>query len=267
MVQSREGPRVTPGGLIRPSPLPAGAPTEQEILAGMIGPRPPNKSLTGSRGAVHGQGPMTSNQPNELFATIYRAPFNPEVLKRPEARALQAALSQGHVTVEVLLQHFAHGQMPALQREILLNILKLVQSQGHLGHAQQAAHLPNRGGGLSPLPPDALAILQQQRLSPGLLGGGGGGAGAGGLTVVSPTHNQRIPSPQELQVHTQQVRTFAFLSLYGTIHASVFPDWAIAIWVIFTALCNFWGSHWLNLLQLFGRFLKGSKTFIYQHLE
>ena len=141
MVQSREGPRVTPGGLIRPSPLPAGAPTEQEILAGMIGPRPPNTSLTGSRGAVHGQGPMTSNQPNELFATIYRAPFNPEVLKRPEARALQAALSQGHVTVEVLLQHFAHGQMPALQREILLNILKLVQLQGHLGHAQQAAHL------------------------------------------------------------------------------------------------------------------------------
>jgi hypothetical protein len=54
---------------------------------------------------------------------------------------------------------------------------------------------------LSPLPgADTLAILQQkqQRLSPGLLG-------SGGLTVVSPTPNQRIPSPQELQVHTQQI--------------------------------------------------------------
>jgi len=203
MIQNREGPRVTSGGLIRPSPLPANAPTEQEILAGMIGPRPPNTSLTGNRGGIHGQVPLASNPQNELFAAIYRAPFNPDVLKRPEARALQAALTQGHVTVDILLQHFAHGQMPALQREILLNILKLVQSQGHPGHLPQAAHLANRGGGLSPLtPPDTLAILQQQqqRLSPGLLSGSGGG-----LTVVSPTHNQRIPSPQELQVHTQQV--------------------------------------------------------------
>jgi hypothetical protein len=112
----------------------------------------------------------------------------------------QAALAAGHVTLEILLQHFAHGNMPPLQREILLNILKFAQSQGHLGVNPQG-HLPNRGGGLSPLtPPDTLAILQQQqqRLSPGLIGGGG-------LTVVSPTQNQRIPSPQELQVHTQQV--------------------------------------------------------------
>ena len=93
-----------------------------------------------------------------------------------------------------------------LQREILLNILKFAQSKGqlgpHVGGQAPGSHLPNRGGGLSPLPggPDSLAILQQQqqRLSPGLLG-------SGGLSVVSPTPNQRIPSPQELQVHTQQI--------------------------------------------------------------
>jgi hypothetical protein len=138
---------------------------------------------------------------NDILAAIYHAPFNPEVLHRPEALAVQAALSAGHVTLEVLLQHFTHGQMPQLQREILLNVLKVGQSQGHL--AVSASHLPNRGGGLSPLAPDALSILQQ-RLSPGLVGG---------LTVVSPTHTQRIPSPQELQMHTQQV-------LFWTIHSS-----------------------------------------------
>lgn len=93
-----------------------------------------------------------------------------------------------------------HDSCSLFQREILLNVLKLAQSQGHLGGAGAAPQLHNRGGGLSPHPPDTLALLQQ-RLSPGLLGVGGGG----GLAVVSPTHNQRIPSPQELQAHTQQV--------------------------------------------------------------
>ena len=116
------------------------------------------------------------------------------------------------MTLDILLQHFAHGNMPPLQREILLNILKFAQSQGHLGpHQGQGGHLPNRGGGLSPLtPPDTLAIMQQQhqRLSPGLMGSGGGG-----LTVVSPTSNQRIPSPQELTMHAQQVIGLIFLLL------------------------------------------------------
>ena len=119
MTQTREGPRVTAGGLIRPSPLPANAPTEQEILAGMIGPRPPNTNLTGSRGAMHGVAAtvaMNAGNPQaEILSAIYHAPFNPEVLKRSEARALQAALSAGHVTVDLLLQHFAHAQMPPLQ--------------------------------------------------------------------------------------------------------------------------------------------------------
>jgi hypothetical protein len=204
MFQNRDGSRVTSGGLIRPSPLPANAPTEQEILAGMIGPRPPSSSLTGTRSALHGTAPVPANPHNDILTAIYRAPFNPDVLKRQEAETLRAALASGHVTVDLLLQHFAHAQMPPLQREILLNVLKVLQSQGHLGlSAAQPNQLPSRGGGLSPLPPDTLGLLQQQRLSPGLLG-------SSGLTVVSPTHNQRIPSPQELQVHTQQVIFFHF---------------------------------------------------------
>lgn len=133
---------------------------------------------------------------------VRKAPFGLSVCQNISLK--QAFLRLGHVTLDVLLQHFAHGNMPPLQREILLNILKVAQSQGHLGpHQGQGGHLPNRGGGLSPLtPPDTLAILQQQhqRLSPGLMGSGGGG-----LTVVSPTSNQRIPSPQELTMHAQQV--------------------------------------------------------------
>jgi len=143
MVQNREGPRVNSGGLIRPSPLPANAPTEQEILAGMIGPRPsapPNLAV--NRGGIHGQMSHAASQHSDLLAAIYHAPFNPEVLKRPEARALQNALGAGHVTLEILLQHFAHGTMPPLQREILLNILKFAQSNGHLGHECPAVRLP-----------------------------------------------------------------------------------------------------------------------------
>jgi hypothetical protein len=82
-------------------------------------------------------------------------------------------------------------QMPPLQRDILLNILKIAQSQGHL---------PNHSGGLSPLAPEAVSAAQQKRLSPGFAGGG-----SAGLAVANASQSQRIPSPQELQVHTQQV--------------------------------------------------------------
>ena len=111
--------RITSGGLIRPSPIPANAPTEQEILAGLIGPRPtapPNPALNSNRGMMNRQQPPPQQPPlNHLLTAIYHAPFNPDVLQRPEALALQAALHSGQVTVEILLQQFANGNMPPLQ--------------------------------------------------------------------------------------------------------------------------------------------------------
>jgi hypothetical protein len=114
---ARESAHANPAGhLVRPSPLPANAPTEHEILAGMVGPRSaPANHVAGSR-AVHGQAtnvpppPLPRPPPGDILSAIYRAPFNPEVLKRPEAHSVEAALASGHVTVELLLHHFVHGQ-------------------------------------------------------------------------------------------------------------------------------------------------------------
>ena len=118
--------RIASGGLIRPSPIPANAPTEQEILAGLIGPRPsapPNAALNSNRGMINRQQPPPQQQPlNQLLTAIYHAPFNPDVLQRPEALALQAALQSGQVTLEILLQQFANGNMPPLQ------VLKILQT-------------------------------------------------------------------------------------------------------------------------------------------
>lgn len=74
--------------LIKPSPIPANAPTEQEILAGMIGPKPLAPPMSGNLRHMHQMGLHQLTMP-ELLAAIYNAPFNPEALKRPEAQALQ----------------------------------------------------------------------------------------------------------------------------------------------------------------------------------
>lgn len=74
--------------LIKPSPIPANAPTEQEILAGMIGPKHAASSVSGNLRQLHQLGLHQLSMP-DLLSVIHNAPFNPEVLKRPEAHALQ----------------------------------------------------------------------------------------------------------------------------------------------------------------------------------
>jgi hypothetical protein len=84
--------KVEGRSLIKPSPIPPNAPTEQEILAGMIGPKLTAPALGGGYRQTHPVGLHQLTMP-ELLTAIYNAPFNPEALKRPEAQALQVVYS------------------------------------------------------------------------------------------------------------------------------------------------------------------------------
>jgi translation initiation factor 4E transporter len=137
-----------------------------------------------------------------------------DMLRRPESHALQLAVAEGHVLPASLLQQFTHGNLPNLQREILLQVLKVQQGQGRLPtsmpppppppqqlqapFAQHMAMSPRT----SPLGEQLnLAMMQQQqrRTTPNSL-------------AISPTPGQqRIPSPQELVFHTQQIMQNALI--------------------------------------------------------
>ncbi len=165
-------------------------------------------------------------QPPDLLQLIHHAPHNLDILQRPEAFNLQRALESGDATPGTLLQQFAHGNLPPLQREILLNVLKVLQNRGTL---------PTRfpGGGMHPPPlgisprtsplPDTLSlnILQQRqqqhhhRVSPSVFVQHQAQQQPlkSNNLAVSPTggNQQRIPSPQELVHHAQQIMQNALI--------------------------------------------------------
>merc|ERR1719376_2035685 len=213
-------------------------------------PPPPPQQQSMSRRVGGGSGGGPAFPPNEaqiqrgMLVLIYRAPMNGEILMRPEAQSLQACLDQGNVTPDLLLHQFIHGNLAPFQREILLNVLKVAQNQGKLGPVppmEQQQQQQRRGGGggggnhqqlqptVSPrsspqhqqqaaaaaAAADPFMMLmnqqqqQQQRASPAARVVG---RSSSTLSVSPlPPGQQRVPSPQELMVHTQQIMQNALI--------------------------------------------------------
>ncbi|TRY70753.1 hypothetical protein TCAL_07343, partial [Tigriopus californicus] len=232
--------------VIRPSSVPNNAPTEQEILAGLssagnggvVGPRPPIMRFPN----VPPRLPLTP----DLLHLIHSHPSNPTLLETREAKSLQFALAHGHAKPMQLVSEFAHREFDPHQREVLVAVLKLLQSQGRLPvsmhqlhqQQQQQGHPLPAGGNphvmtrpqptsprSSPHFPDNvnLALLQQQqpphgqqRLSPAMMMQLAAAQQAGrkpaSLSVSpQPAGQQRIPSPQEISLHTQNIMQHALI--------------------------------------------------------
>lgn len=229
--------------VIRPtSSIPNNAPTEQEILAGLasagIGaPRPPIMRFPN----IPPRLPLTP----DLLQLIHSHPSNPSLLETREAKSLQFALAHGHAKPMQLVSEFAHREFDPHQREVLVAVLKLLQNQGRLPinmhqlHQQQQQQQQQQGHPMphviphpqptsprsSPLFPDNvnLALLQQQqpqhgqqRLSPAMMMQLAAAQQAGrkpaSLSVSpQPAGQQRIPSPQEISLHTQNIMQHALI--------------------------------------------------------
>lgn len=203
-----------PHGLIRPAPI---GPSEQELLDMQQQQqqqqfRPPPPAAAALARMMHPMAhmgpppPMPPHQP-DLFQLIAHAPSSNEVLQRPEVRSLNRALASGEVTPGHLLEQFTHGNLPTLQREILLNVLKVQQNKGLLPTRLPMPHHPPPFPppvSRQPPPPNDLHI--SQRISPFE-------AKNSNNLAVSPTPpgQQRVPSPQELQYHAQQIMQNALI--------------------------------------------------------
>ena len=122
--------------VIRPSPIPANAQTEQEILAEMArqqqvrlrmsGPGPVQGN-PGMSMAAHGQGGIQPSR-EDCLIMISRRPFHPEVLKTPEAISLQSAVeATGSQMLDTFLYQFVYGAMEHGRREILLQVRNLLE--------------------------------------------------------------------------------------------------------------------------------------------
>merc|ERR1719319_2090204 len=152
-------------GLVKPAPLPAGippnAPTEQEILEGLMGGRKAN----GHRGPPRPPQSMVSPQ---LSQYLGRMPLNRELLSRPEADHLMMGLNNGTITVDNLVQQLNNTALQQRQRDLLLNVLKLKTM------APPPLTVSSVGGqrGTSPLPDPLQSMLlqpQQANQAPSML--------------------------------------------------------------------------------------------------
>ncbi|KAG5868188.1 hypothetical protein JTB14_030261 [Gonioctena quinquepunctata] len=104
-----------------------------------------------------------------------------ELLNRPEAQAILQGLKRGEITTQHLYQQLSNPALQPRHREMLMTILK-IQGAGY-GPSPRV---------LSPVPPHHMFQQQQQqqlRVSP----------------LPPNAMHQRIPSPRELQVHTQNI--------------------------------------------------------------
>ncbi|KAF7274353.1 hypothetical protein GWI33_012973 [Rhynchophorus ferrugineus] len=125
-----------------------------------------------------------------------------ELLNRPEAQAILQGLKRGEFTTQHLCQQLANPALQHRHRELLVTILKLhghgygpsprVLSPAPMSHhmypQQQQQQQQLR---VSPLPPGAYCVSPIMATSPNHL--------------AVPAMHQRIPSPRELQVHTQNI--------------------------------------------------------------
>ncbi|XP_040580326.1 uncharacterized protein [Lepeophtheirus salmonis] len=155
-------------GLVRPSPIPANAPTENDILLGnnnRYSAQVPQRSRAPpqfQRAAPSMNTPELHQPQNtppsyiyEVLQFIQQAPFNPEILKRSEVLALQSGLARGDVSHSMLIQQFAFGSLSALRKQVILNVLKVEQISGNLVVSQPQAPPP---------PPPPAQIPPQQMM-------------------------------------------------------------------------------------------------------
>ncbi|XP_077288125.1 uncharacterized protein LOC143912699 isoform X2 [Arctopsyche grandis] len=108
-----------------------------------------------------------------------------ELLQRPEALAIIHGLKQGEITPQNLMQQMGNPGLQGRHREVIASILKMHQQQQQQQSSSPHARLalptqpPQQQLRISPLPPNAIA--------------------------------QRIPSPRELQAHTQSIMQGALI--------------------------------------------------------
>lgn len=129
--------------------------------------------------------------------------LNPALLKLPEAEHLLASLNNGTYPVENILHQLSNPALQPRQRELILSVLKIRTMSQHLPPplmAMMAASSTAAGHDhlLSHPPPPP-----QSRVSPLIFGGAGGAANH--LSVSPGPQSQRVPSPQEMTVLTQQI--------------------------------------------------------------
>jgi len=181
-------------GLVRPTPissLPPNVTTEQEILEG--------RAMAAQRMHIH------QGMPLQLIQYLEHYQLNPEVLKRPETENLLRCVHTGTYPVENLVEQLSNPALNPRNRDIILTVLKLRTLSHNFPPPLQnllAPHLMSRASPhdhhLSHPPP-----APQSRVSPLMFPG----MGNNGHLAVSPgpPQNQRVPSPQEMTVLTQQI--------------------------------------------------------------
>ena len=130
--QQPQPPHMRGGPVIRPSPIPANAPTEHDILAEMnmrqhaAGGLPDAAPGQGGSSGVPGYQvphPGIRPAPEDVLMMAAQRRLMPELLKTQEAISLQTAVqNQGISMLNTLLYQFVYGQMDNNRREILLQV-------------------------------------------------------------------------------------------------------------------------------------------------
>ncbi|CAG0897284.1 unnamed protein product [Darwinula stevensoni] len=128
----------------------------------------------------------TSSYPPELVAALKRANIIPELLTRPQAQAIITGLCKGQITQGHLIEQLQKSVMPAVLRETVRSILTLVKARMTL----ELLLLPPQGmrkTGSGPSTP-----THDQGIVPS-------------APPAAHAAGNRVPSPQELAAHTQQI--------------------------------------------------------------
>lgn len=189
-------------GLVRPTPissLPPTALTENDILEGRGGQR-----FMGFQAL-----------PVQLLQFLEHYPLNRDVLRRSEAEHLLTSINNGSVPMESLVRHLSNMSLPARQRELILNVLKwktmnIPPPSSSSNQGLSAPQVVQRSSPLNEFFLSQPPPVHHSRVSPLLFGpgaGAGAGVGPGGshLSVSPAPQAQRVPSPQEMTVLTQQI--------------------------------------------------------------
>ncbi|XP_049838450.1 eukaryotic translation initiation factor 4E transporter isoform X13 [Schistocerca gregaria] len=167
--------------------------------------------------------PSLSPLPPELQVMVNNAQPSHELLQRPEAKAILQGLRYGEITSHHLVQQLQNPAMQHRHREVLLSILKMQMQQGivhrtaspHL-HAGQAPELLHQ----MMLQQQQQQHQQQQIRIPSPLNNAycqGSSLISPSMTVkantltVQPPVVPRVPSPRELQLHTQNIMQSALI--------------------------------------------------------
>jgi len=208
------------GPVIRPSPIPANAPTEHDILAEIqtAGGIPRPQHPVEAAGAAFPPQPRMQHpgiQPSRDDVLMMAAGRRliPELLKSPEAVSLQTAVqNQGMNMLNTILFRFVYGQMEPQRREILLQVIKYYQMKGAFGpqfanHQFANPHFLNIQDSVSPTSPTPPGGNGKSNVTPG----GNSTGGSGNLSVSPLPGRERVPSPQELAIHTQQIMQNALI--------------------------------------------------------